>query len=95
VIWTATGIVALAGIIISAFMGMFSVGIGFVAGMELTGEITLVLAAVALIFNAIEGQPFACFHLGFNALMSNFFFIGSTGRSEVRRSIDLPTFARG
>jgi hypothetical protein len=49
------GIVALAGIAISTAMGIFSFGIGFVAGMALTSELTLALGAVGAIFDLVNG----------------------------------------
>jgi hypothetical protein len=55
VIWATTGIVALAGIAISAVMGIFSFGIGFVAGMALTSEIGLALGVVGAIFDLVNG----------------------------------------
>ncbi|KAH7929535.1 hypothetical protein BV22DRAFT_120462 [Leucogyrophana mollusca] len=55
VIWTAAGIVALAGLAISTAMGIFSFGIGFVAGMAVTGIIDMVLATVGIIYDIIDG----------------------------------------
>jgi hypothetical protein len=59
VIWTTAGVVALAGVTISAVMGIFSVGIGFVAGMAITAEIELVLGIIGAVFDLINGMLLA------------------------------------
>lgn len=59
VIWTTAGIVALAGVTISAVMGIFSVGIGFVAGMAITAEIELALGIIGAIYDLINGTLLA------------------------------------
>ncbi|KAF8871919.1 hypothetical protein BD779DRAFT_1453368 [Infundibulicybe gibba] len=54
VIYGAMGIVAVGGLIISS-VGALAGGIGFFAGLAVTGNILLVLGALGLIFDAIMG----------------------------------------
>ncbi|KAF8878182.1 hypothetical protein BD779DRAFT_1217850 [Infundibulicybe gibba] len=54
VIYGAMGVIAIAGIAISA-VGFLAGGIGFLAGIAVTGKILLVIGVVSLIFGAIFG----------------------------------------